>query len=63
MNVVEIEEAVSELASQPFDLGEFVFSFLGFVKCSVLNNIILFQPIVSIDGLKEQFSFVCFRFS
>ena len=28
MNAVEIEEAVSELASQPFDLQEFAFSFL-----------------------------------
>ena len=28
MNAVEIEEAVSELASQPFDSQEFAFSFL-----------------------------------
>jgi hypothetical protein len=29
MNAVEIEEAVSELATQPFDAGEFAFQFLA----------------------------------
>lgn len=29
MNAVEIEEAVSELANQPFDAAEFPFSFLA----------------------------------
>ena len=28
MNAVEIEEAISELAEQPFDAGEFPFAFL-----------------------------------
>jgi hypothetical protein len=28
MNPVEIEEAISELAEQPFDAGEFAFAFL-----------------------------------
>jgi hypothetical protein len=28
MNAVEIEEAISELASQPYDAAEFLFSFL-----------------------------------
>lgn len=29
MNAVEIEEAISELASQPFDRAEFAFQFLA----------------------------------
>ncbi len=28
MNAVEIEQAISELAKQPFDTGEFAFLFL-----------------------------------